>query len=177
MEGAELRLGRDQKARSTTTGSFAFEFPKRPSKLVAAYPGAAPVVRERVSKDTPMPLLLEFSARAMSISGRVVDPNGAPVPGMLVTLVDPTRGGADASLERLSAPPVELPHGALSRCGADGSFAIGGLVDRRYRLRAYDPETLVSVESEEIAAGTTGVVMTVDADSLRGRRGRFCRRA
>jgi hypothetical protein len=72
----------------------------------------------------------------------------------------------DASLERLSAPPIDLPHGALSRCDAEGRFAIGGLAERSYRLRAHDPKTLESVQSEPIAAGSTGVVLIVPADVL-----------
>ncbi|HEX5050757.1 MAG TPA: carboxypeptidase-like regulatory domain-containing protein [Planctomycetota bacterium] len=164
VEGAELRLGEAQHTRSRADGTFEFDFPKRPSRLTAAHAGFQPVVREQVGKDTPMPLLLEFLAPALGISGRVVGADGVGLPGMLVNLLDPTRADAQSSLERLSAPPVELPHRALSRCDAEGRFAIAGLAARSYRLRAFDPDTLVCVQSEPIAAGSTDVVLVVPAD-------------
>ncbi len=78
--------------------------------------------------------------RGLAISGRVLDPDGNPVPGCSVS------GQSD----------VRHPWG--NRDGAeaapDGSFLLGPLLSGRYRLQAWDQNSPFFVPSEETEAST-----------------------
>ena len=54
---------------------------------------------------------------------------------------------------------------ALAATAQDGRFRLGGLSERTYCLLAYDPASLLAVQSDPIAAGSTGVVLRVPADT------------
>jgi len=167
LAGAELRLGdAHQQTMSGTDGTFVFDFPRQPARLVATYPGFQRIACEQVGQNTPMPLVLQFTAGALEIMGRVVDAAGRPVPGMLVDLVDAERIGMTV-IERLCAgPPADLPDGVMARTDAEGRFTVGGLLDRAYQLRACDPHTALSVQREAVPAGSRDVVLVVPADAL-----------
>lgn len=162
---AALQLGEVQRAQSAADGAFAFEYPKEPTVLVATRRGFLPAVREGVGQDTPVPLVVELGAAALAITGQLVDAAGRPVSGWLVTLADPEINAAYALLERLSAPGgTDLPFGAFARTDADGRFLVGGLLDRSYRLRAFDDKTALAIESEPVRAGSA-VTLRIPADA------------
>ena len=78
---------------------------------------------------------LTLKGRAASIAGRVLRADGRPAAGLEVRLANPTRGGDERSLEALvtgrSGPVLTQ---------SDGSFSIGGLFQRTYKLRVRDGE-------------------------------------
>ncbi|MBL9075858.1 MAG: sigma-70 family RNA polymerase sigma factor [Planctomycetes bacterium] len=122
-------------------------------------------------------LLLVLRDRPRELRGVVFDANGAPRSGVWVGLVDPT-------LLDVSFAGVEGRLGGWDggvRTAADGTFALGGLAERRYRLRAVDPDTGASATSAPLASGADGVVLrlpptrrgcsgrvTADGQPLRG---------
>ena len=107
-------------------------------------------------------VVLEHARRA--IAGRVLDPRGAPVPGVEVFVLEDTLLG----LEPLDgsgfyARSVESALGAEpARTAVDGSFRIVGLLEGSYRLQALDTEHVSSSISEPIAAGSEGVRLELD---------------
>ncbi|MEO6597430.1 MAG: carboxypeptidase-like regulatory domain-containing protein, partial [Planctomycetota bacterium] len=52
------------------------------------------------------------------------------------------------------------------RSAADGSFELGGLEERNYRLRAMDPATLLMVEQDRVAAGSKDARLVLEQADL-----------
>jgi RNA polymerase sigma factor (sigma-70 family) len=167
LAGADLLLWPEQQqTTSGRDGTFAFEYPRHPSRLVATHRGFQRIACEQVGQETPMPLVIQFTAGTLDIAGRVVDADGRPVAGMFVDLADAERVGM-TTVERLSAAlPADLPDGVMARTDAEGRFTVGGLCDRTYQLRASDPQTALSVQREAVAAGSRDVVLIMPADGL-----------
>jgi RNA polymerase sigma-70 factor (ECF subfamily) len=112
-----------------------------------ATPGAVVVL-------VPDPLPAEMEIRLppeRRIGGRVVDPDGAGVPGVRVRL----NAAASGSFEWW------IPYGATEQAAAttraDGSFDVGGLGDLTYRLSFETPTGYAPLTAIKIAAGTSGV--------------------
>lgn len=114
-------------------------------------------------------LILRLGPPTKTIRGHVVGPMGKPVARANVQILDGTAFSnthcyvEDASRGKLSS-------GVLT--DATGSFEIGGLMDRTYRLAAWWGNEIALV-SEPVAAGTDDVVLTFDASKcwreVRGR--------
>lgn len=114
-------------------------------------------------------LILRLGPPTKSIRGHVVGPMGKPVARANVQILDGTAFSnthcyvEDASRGKYSS-------GVLT--DATGSFEIGGLMDRTYRLAAWWGNEIALV-SEPVAAGTDDVVLTFDASKywheVRGR--------
>ncbi|MBM4060885.1 MAG: carboxypeptidase regulatory-like domain-containing protein [Planctomycetes bacterium] len=164
VAGARLLLGFDQETTSDASGEFALEFPARPSRLLATRRGWQPVVREGIGQGTPE-LDVEFTARALTIGGHVRHDDGTPAAAWRIDLVDPLRGSGWKPVEAQCSDRDPVAD-ALAITDPEGRFELAGLADRSYRLLAYEPSTLRSVQSEPIAAGTTGIVLAVPADLL-----------
>ncbi|MFO1078102.1 MAG: carboxypeptidase regulatory-like domain-containing protein [Planctomycetota bacterium] len=175
LAGAGVGYGSRQKCTSGPDGGFAFDLEATAQPVVATFGGCRPATTRPVDKDTPMPLVVQFAARTLEIRGRVVDDDGAPVRGALVNLVDPERAPGGGSLEKRSASGAEadVPAGARARTDADGAFVITGLLERAYRVRAWDLATAASVVSEPVMAGARELVLVLGAGAfvaeLRGR--------
>ncbi len=108
-------------------------------------------------------LVLVLGGAPLSIAGTVTDAAGNPQPGWAVALQDPTPKW-ELSLEEANAgvrQPVETD--------AAGRFALGGLFEREYRLRAWDPATHLVVISEPIPAGATDVRIVLPQDPFHSR--------
>ena len=102
---------------------------------------------------------------ALAIEGTVDDADGHGLAGWVVSLAS----GTEVSLHQLPPEFIESfaePSNARVRSDAAGHFRVGGLRDRSYVLRAYDPASLVCVESEPIAAGTRDQHITVTRDCI-----------
>jgi len=100
-----------------------------------------------------------LAARDQSITGRVVDGSGAPLPDVLVRAL-PARDPASAD-DGSRAP-------AFATSGADGAFALTGLDRGRYDLAAEDDER-APASAAAIAAGSRNVTLTlVDGEALAG---------
>jgi protocatechuate 3,4-dioxygenase beta subunit len=120
----------------------------------------------------PEEVVLRLGASPRSISGRVLDGEGAPVHGARVWLSDPTYFGL---VER---EPVQVetllgrkdaPFWAYVTTSGDGSFELTGLLERAYKVCALDPETLLAATSAPVEAGDRGVEIRLAKDALRER--------
>jgi RNA polymerase sigma factor (sigma-70 family) len=175
-------------------GEFAIDVARAVStdRIVAVKAGWRPGVIERTrqprGEDTGWPRIVEIvlPGPVLELRGRVVDPKGEPVPGLRVSIADPTPIGAIGRMpvhaEFLASgdpiPPLALEsesrmpsedgdrfndaymgvggpsaffHYAVT--GADGSFVVRGLDDKRYRLRLQDPATCAYETTDELRAG------------------------
>lgn len=171
---ATVNLG-SQSTRSDASGEFRLELGwlKDTAPLSATKPGYQPAVVRgfgRVvveSNRSPPPARLVLGGPVLQIEGRVVRSDGGPCAGFHVSIVD----GLEISQGLM--PPVFAEHlsigaeGGKSTTDGNGAFRLDGLAAREYRLQAWDPESLVLVESEAIAAGRKDALLTLPADARR----------
>ncbi|MBL8859968.1 MAG: carboxypeptidase regulatory-like domain-containing protein [Planctomycetes bacterium] len=154
-------------------GAFSFRMPRFHSEigdLIAVETGtqagsiAALAQLVAADPDSAQRIQIVLGPPALSIEGTVMDADGAPLAGWRVALVDGSHGGDPTSnprtFEALAAGfygygPCEITTSAAGR------FEIDGLFDRDYRLRAFDPKSMVNVESHPIRAGTRGVDLII----------------
>jgi hypothetical protein len=117
----------------------------------------------------PDHVVLRLGGEPRGIEGRVVDGEGHGVSGARVWLEDGTYFGI------VGEEPVQVET-LLGRSGtefwayvatdAEGAFRIEGLLERSYRLRAMDPETMLAASSEPVASGSRGVEIRLPTDAL-----------
>ena len=170
------------------------ELARATETLVALHPGCLPGrQRAHVTAEGavwPSLVVLRLGGPPARIRGRVVDEQARPVAGARVWLVDPTLFGLDrgqpTQIENLLAgmPSKEdLEPAARGKqptslwtwttTDAQGRFTLGGLLERRYRLRAMDMETTLFADAGPFPAGGAEVelVLPVRAGTrpMRGR--------
>ncbi|MEW6071773.1 MAG: carboxypeptidase-like regulatory domain-containing protein [Planctomycetota bacterium] len=160
-------------------GRFSFSLGREvPEELAlsASAEGHGTVVRPRFGvlvrewwPDPPPPATLVLGVAPLEIAGRVEDAEGQPLANWRVYLHDETRLDETTVAriaEKLAGGQIE------STTDGEGAFRLTGLLDRDYVLRAYDPRTLLSVQSPPIRAGTPDARIVVPAggtmDLLRG---------
>lgn len=134
-----------QLVKTDANGRFWLHRVPASSSLLAAHPlhgsGEATLPRERAAM-----LRVELRANTARLRGRVRDRRGRAVAGALVQVLDPTWLRSPASLdEALELAAENTPHAGLrvpfaALTAADGSFELGGLRPRAYRLRVVDPQ-------------------------------------
>lgn len=114
---------------------------------------------------------LRLDRLASSIAGRVVDHEGAPVPGACVypwQLDNLTDNETAEDLAVLRAgQPLSLTGNlvyAFARTDADGAFVVPGLDRREYRLRVYHQKNGWAWTSPAIVGGATAVELRLPAD-------------
>ena len=133
--------------------------PRRPLAFAAVHPtGASDVVR-LTPAGGPVESVRLVLTRTLTISGRVVGPDGAPLEAAHVT-VAPDLAGADVS-------PAEWRLGAVREQVADGSgrFEVDGLAAGRYTVRAsattVGPGREHLADPVHVAAGTHDLTLVV----------------
>jgi len=147
-------------------------------------------------------VVLRLGPPPLSIRGQVVDENGKGQAGWRVFVSDPTffsamdeipahvegllAGAAGRSeMEKLmaSAPAGSDPEALLRDVASTfwsfvatdsgGNFVLEGLLDRNYRLSAFDPKSLLRIDGDPIPAGARDAKIRVPAgryvENLRGR--------
>ncbi len=154
-------------------------------RLLAVSPGTLPALLERPrdaqGEPLPWPSFVTLTVRGepLTLAGRVVDAEGAPLAGWKVWLADPTffshvdQHGivAEGMLRDLSrngdgdAPSAAWP---WTRTDADGRFELVGLLDREYALDVYDLDRLLLVRAGPFAAGRRDARVVVDLGALVG---------
>ena len=107
-------------------------------------------------------VLLVLDRTPLQQRGVVFGIDGAPLAGARVGLVDPTL--LDITFTSVEAMLGGFEGGVTT--AADGTFALPGLSDRSYRLRAIDPRTGANATSPPWRAGTGDVVLRL-ADTVR----------
>jgi RNA polymerase sigma factor (sigma-70 family) len=140
--------------------------------LSAAKSGHAATVLERFGqtvRENPEGvdgIVLRLGGAPLSIAGRVLDEEGRPCPGWWIDLADGTpMGTSSLTLEGESAG---LPRAAMRlQTDGDGSFRVGGLRERTYRVRAFDSTRCLFLVSEPTPAGSEDLVLRVPGDAMR----------
>ena len=103
----------------------------------------------------PSSVVLRLGSAPLTLHGRVLDSQGEPVAGAIVSLEQANwfsgHHGGQAIESVLSQTQSRWPH---VDADADGRFRIVGLLPRKYRLSAAHPQTLQEVVSDEVLAGT-----------------------
>ncbi len=166
---------------------MSFQSSNRIDEVRCVAPGSLPVVvhpepRGDGAVAWPADLRIEVAlGTALAIEGRVVDANGQPVEGAVVSLIDPTSPGPidlgyfiedlieSRSVASAGAFGVHRVQGVISN--AEGRFRMRSLLDREYRLCAYLEGSLLSVESVSIPAGSRDVLLQLPAVDRLGQYG------
>lgn len=171
---ARVRLGRAE-ARCDADGAFELELdpsqmvPETP--LVAAAPGYQPAIEAEFGRrieqegDLLRRVRLRLGPPALAIAGRLVRDDGRACAGWQLELLDAT-SLRTARLPPESAERLASDEPAVHASEVDGSFRFGGLFERSYRLRAWDPRTLQVVDSEPVPAGTLDLELEVPGDAF-----------
>ncbi|MHC5062615.1 MAG: sigma-70 family RNA polymerase sigma factor [Planctomycetota bacterium] len=175
VPGAKVALGL-QGTVADEFGRFAFtiEEAPEPARLLAISPGFMPT-RESLldhrddAGGFSQDIVMRLGAGSLAITGRVVDQRGDPVSGARVWLDDPTRfgfsGGSFLQVETILSGAEPEVWSTVST-DANGRFTLSGLLDREYRIQAMQPETLVAVRSDRLAAGTIAPDLVLPTDEV-----------
>lgn len=139
----------------------------------------------------PADATVQGDRRVRVISGRVLDAEALPVADVPV---GPIHGDTEVRTDSDGRFTIELTSrrgeivaksAAWVTTDSEGLFLLAGLLDRDYRVKAFDPETLLATTSRPIPAGTLDARVTMPKDALHatlsgrivGPRGRPCRNA
>lgn len=148
----------------------------------AARPGFQPAVRpdvvERLLAGEELEgVQLQIGEPALTVGGRVVDQDGRALEGCTLCVLDGVPVQNFMTIEDFiggRAVGLRNEHGFAMKVdavsAADGTFEIDGLADRAYRVRVYDPETLVS-RTVTAAPGARDLVVALDKKGRRTFRG------
>lgn len=159
-----------------------FEIPvdphRRDAALFAAKRGYAPAIIENVVErfeeaGTPDGSSIAFTlGENRRIVGRVADPSGAAQGNWEVRLMDPVPIAGGASHLSSSPASVEGMRGRVETVSdADGRFELEGLLDRAYRLRLVDHESLQQIEVTARPGTDELVVRATDEGMVEGLTG------
>jgi protocatechuate 3,4-dioxygenase beta subunit len=139
--------------------------------LTAIKEGHLPAVEDFDPAATE-PIVLELGPPPLAIAGKVLGPDGKPLARILVWVADPLFFGASPVGKRERPVHVEFllagePDSGWLRATTDGDgrFRLAGLLDRKYQVEAMDPETLLRVEEDSVAAGREDVVIRFPGDA------------
>ncbi len=172
VPGAFVSLGFGS-AQSQADGRFQLNTAGEPgTTLRAVVRGLAPAVLVREEgEDWPEFIVLRLGQPALTIAGRVLDGDDAPVPGVHLSLLDPEVFGAvPLGPDRLQTMvvPVEavMAGGDLgTETDGEGRFVIQGLQPRRYRIGLESKSDLRIGRSAWIEAGSKGVLLRLPSAS------------
>lgn len=153
--------------------SFAVRFDSPARELTAVKKGFLPARYEpplvEGELSWPAHVTLRLGETPLAIEGRVVDDDGEAFPGASVWLADATLLGAGRRgpmhFENVLAGDDDSVWRRIE-AGGDGRFRIDGLLQREYKLRAMDPETLLIAEAGPFAAGALDVEIRMPTDEL-----------
>lgn len=170
VPGATVTLG-TWGTHSDAKGEFAFELPARSYLLgerrsdaqveriaiAAWHPEHGPAVQLgyglelRKLDGAEAHVVLTLGEPGLALTGRLVDDEGRGLAAWNLTLLDPTYFNEDTdSVESVAAG---MPGSYSVQSDGDGSFRLPGLLDRTYRIVAWHPGSLESIESEPIRPG------------------------
>lgn len=173
VKGARVQVG-SKETRTDARGHFdlAFQTLNEKTHLVVARKGHATTcwdqhldtLRHGTEKTLLVTLTLGDTPRAMA--GRVVDEDQKPVAGLVVVVKDvlyldfyqtaeDLALGRKSKLDYAAGNPMKID----ARTDSNGRFEVGGLGPKKYRLHVFDPETLVAIHTEAVAAGTQDLVV------------------
>ena len=144
----------------------------RDATLTAVAPGFLPA-KQTIRKGAdgwPGFLVMRLAGAALSIHGKVLAPDGAPIPRAQVWLANARYlGTVDDHILVLEEAVAGGTHGFLTSADGEGRFEFLGLLDQPYSLEAMDPRTLFVARSEPVPAGVDDVVLTMPKGEVRER--------
>jgi len=166
--GAEVIFGQ-ARGKTDANGQFALRvrsFDYEPESALMAYiEGFQPAIEERFGvryeANPEITASLRLGGPALAISGRVVDADGIGQVAVRILLGDGVPfGNQNHSIESV------IGGRSMRRVltDRDGNFTITGLQRRNYIVRAIAEKTLLVLESQPVAAGTTDLVLTAPAE-------------
>lgn len=170
-KGARVRL-HDLATKTDADGRFGLEqdwaSPEAP--LVAALPGFQPALLPDsgalMQQDFPPPFVrLVLGGPALGIQGQILGADGKPCRGWQVSL-------RDGTVITPSQVPFDLAEDlargkkVATKSDKQGAFELEGLLARNYVVQAYDPDSMLMLRSDPIAAGTEDLVLRVPADAM-----------
>ncbi len=180
VEGAMVRVG-NKETHTDSRGHFnlAFKMLHEDTHLFVGKKGHSPRTYDqhleafRTGKKKEAVVVLTLGDTPKQITGRVVDPTGEPVPGLVVVLKDvmflsfyqtaeDLALGRKSKLDSSEGSPMMID----ARTDAEGGFSVGGLAPRPYRLHIFDPKTLVAIMTAPIAAGSEDVEVRFPKDGI-----------
>jgi RNA polymerase sigma-70 factor (ECF subfamily) len=186
VAGARVSLGQ---LTAVTDSSGAFRLSTAGAEdaveLVAIHPGHLPG-RARAERDPasgkpawPRVLVLRLGGEPFKLTGRVVDGEGVPRVRLRVWIEDPTRFGIlgvddVATVESMLFEGVGGGDDFWRWCetDADGRFALGGLLDREYRIGMIDEHTLETARVGPYPGGARDVEIVFTRTPVRKLAGR-----
>lgn len=174
VEGAEIILTEDaldllpRMQTSLADGTFAFAaVPNHPLVLVVRQEGYIPFGPVIVIPGEPLPTIT--LVRAGTIRGRVLDSNGQPVVGAVVTLVD-ARGAARAASPSTGTPAPALP---LAAPTGEPTALFQAAGELGVTLGDIPPIPLANIAATPTASALGPSVASVTLGSVTDRRGEF----
>ncbi len=177
VEGALVKLAFSE-TRSGPDGRFGLpiEWVGPATPLCASLPGRLPALvpafgrylEDHQNRVPPVELVL--GGEPLAIEGRVLDADGEPCWDWTVQIADETEV-SQGVVPMTSAEELTREGKGKVHTGRDGRFRIAGLLDRSYRVLAFDSDTLFRVE-QQVEAGTQGVVLKAPAATRGDVRGR-----
>ncbi len=189
VEGASVALG-PWRTRTARDGGFQLELERsslsyqtaghneviqEEAALVASFPDWVPAIVPETGRllldaarrgHAPAPLELVLPGPSERLSGIVLDHTGSPAIGWRISLLD----GTPVFFGRYRPLSAEDVASGVSQHTEtpDGRFAFEGLaLDRTYRIRAWNRETLEQVTSEPLVPGMHGVIVQAPMEAWR----------
>jgi hypothetical protein len=164
-------MGESNQTRTSDDGRFRLVLHENlvAGQLVAYHigyqPAMMPILADNIGDAGSSVIRLVLGDKALSISGRLEDADAKRLAGWRVTL------GSGTEATQHALPPVfveQLIDSGRREVTTDpaGAFSVGGLREGEYLLRAWDPKSLVMVETKPIKAGSSEIVIRVARDSL-----------
>jgi protocatechuate 3,4-dioxygenase beta subunit len=161
--GATVGFARGETTKSDAEGHFVVPLPKdvRRCVLWAIELSHLPASRDlgdlSVGTNVPRePITLVLGGAPLSIAGRVLDRDGAPVAAARVFTWNLEPFGRGRFVESLLTTE---PFAGKTEADAEGRFRIAGLLQRNYTLYALHPRTLEVAEERDVTAGRADVVL------------------
>ncbi len=139
-------------------------------RLIALAPGLLPAVEEFAGRDPPVPVVLHLGAAPLSISGRVVAPDGRGLPGVVVwpralTPFAQEWGGDGSGYEKTVEEELCRAGGWLGTVtGADGAFELDCLMERGYDLQLFEARSATCGAFRDVPAGSTDLELVLEPE-------------
>ncbi len=160
-------------SRSDSHGLFKLPVPGKwasmPMNIIAIKPGYLRGSVSGIRWQLGMPKIRIFLTRGMSISGKVQDPTGKPVPGLMVIATTDLRARSRSLRARknysnlINARPNRIDSFFFSEAKStqDGSFSIHGLAPGEYILNVAGDAPWVMREHPAVLAGSENLLVIV----------------
>lgn len=173
VAGARVVFGQD-KSTSDEQGRFDVRvtFHRDSFGLIVLLPGRSPGVLAGVGKRFSKKsagledLVIEIGGEALTIEGHVRDEEGGALVGWKVELAEGTSLGSAYTWAEARAGGRPSP-GSLET-DALGSFVLDGLMDRDYRVKAWNQDTGLVLISDPVPAGTRNLELKIGQDAWCG---------